>query len=38
MAWRVAEYAPLMTACEAITVAAVASPTIGYSAHSGTPL
>jgi hypothetical protein len=31
----VIEKAPEITACEAITVAAVASTTIGYSSHSG---
>jgi hypothetical protein len=31
----VSEKVPVMEACEAITVAAVASTTIGYSAHEG---
>ena len=33
--WRATEKAPDMTACEAMTVAAVARMTIGISAHSG---
>ena len=36
MAWRVSENAPEITACDAITAAMVASPTIGRAAHSGT--
>jgi hypothetical protein len=35
IAWRVIEYVPEITACDAITVAAVASATIGNSAQSG---
>ena len=35
MAWLVSEKAPVMTAWLAMTVAAVASPTMGSSAHSG---
>ncbi len=35
-AWRVTEKAPEITAWEAMTVADVASTTIGTSAHSGT--
>jgi len=34
-AWRVTENAPEITACEAITVAAVASTTIGIRLQSG---
>ncbi len=34
-AWRVTEKAPEMTACEAITVATVASATIGIRPQSG---
>ena len=34
-AWRVTEKAPEMTACEAITVATVASTTIGIRAQCG---
>ena len=34
-AWRVTEKAPEMTACEAITVAIVASTTIGIRLQSG---
>ena len=34
-AWRVTEKAPEMTACEAITVAIVASTTIGMRLQSG---
>ena len=36
IAWRVTVKAPEITACEAITVEAVASAIIGYSAQSGT--
>jgi hypothetical protein len=36
MAWRDIENAPEMTACEAMTVAAVARTTSGSRAHSGT--
>ncbi|MNT14810.1 hypothetical protein D3C72_1498300 [compost metagenome] len=36
IAWLVREKAPEMTACEAITVAQVASSTIGISRGSGT--
>jgi hypothetical protein len=36
MAWRDTENAPVMTACEAITVAAVASTTSGTVSWSGT--
>ena len=35
MAWREIEKAPEITACEAITVATVASPTSGIRAQSG---
>ena len=35
MAWRVSENTPEITACEAITVAAVASATSGMVAQSG---
>ena len=35
IAWRVSEKAPEITACEAITVATVASAISGYSAQSG---
>ena len=35
-AWCATENAPVITACEAITVAAVASSTIGRRPHSGT--
>jgi hypothetical protein len=34
-AWCATENAPVMTACEAITVAAVARKTIGHLAQSG---
>ena len=34
-AWRVTENAPEITACEAITVATVASTIIGIRPHSG---
>ena len=34
-AWRVTENAPEMTACEAITVATVASPIIGIRPQCG---
>ncbi len=34
-AWRVTENAPEITACDAMTAAAVARPIIGYSAQSG---
>ena len=36
IAWRVTVNAPEITACEAITVARVARPIIGYKAQSGT--
>jgi hypothetical protein len=35
MTWRVTLKAPVISACDAITVAAVASSTSGTSAHSG---
>ena len=35
-AWRMIENDPAITACEAITAAAVASAIIGYNPHSGT--
>ena len=35
-ACRVSENAPEISACDATTAAAVAIPTIGYSAHAGT--
>ena len=35
MAWRLTENAPEITACEAITVAAVARKTTGIRAHAG---
>ena len=38
MAWLVSENAPEMTACDAMTVAAVARPTMGYSRASGTSM
>ena len=38
IAWLVIEYTPEITACDAITVAAVESTTIGSSAQSGKSL
>ena len=38
IAWRVSENTPDTSACEAMMVASVASPTIGISAQPGTSL